>query len=94
VQVQVPAAAGTTTVPAEQAARAAVPQSAPQVAGRSRCRPRRRAAPGGGSARAIPFARLLGPLLVVLVWWAASALRYLDPRILPPSTAAAPCEPC
>jgi sulfonate transport system permease protein len=39
---------------------------------------RRRLGPG----RAIPFARLLGPVLVVAVWWAASALHYLDPRIL------------
>nr|WP_103890572.1 ABC transporter permease [Actinacidiphila yanglinensis] len=39
---------------------------------------RRRLGPG----RAVPFARLLGPVLVVAVWWAASAGRYLDPRIL------------
>jgi sulfonate transport system permease protein len=39
---------------------------------------RRRLGPG----RAIPFARLTGPVLVVLVWWAASASGYLDPRIL------------
>jgi sulfonate transport system permease protein len=39
---------------------------------------RRRLGPG----RAIPFARLAGPVLVVLIWWAASASGYLDPRIL------------
>ena len=39
---------------------------------------RRRLGPG----RAIPFGRLLGPVLVVAAWWAASDLRYLDPRIL------------
>ncbi|WP_333767923.1 ABC transporter permease [Streptomyces sp. IBSBF 2435] len=39
---------------------------------------RRRLGPG----RAIPFARLTGPALVVLIWWAASASGYLDPRIL------------
>jgi sulfonate transport system permease protein len=30
----------------------------------------------------VPFGRLLGPLLLVALWWAASALHYLDPRIL------------
>lgn len=39
---------------------------------------RRRLGPG----KAIPFARLTGPVLVVAVWWAASASGYLDPRIL------------
>jgi sulfonate transport system permease protein len=39
---------------------------------------RRRLGPG----RSIPFGRLIGPVLVVAVWWAASALHYLDPRIL------------
>lgn len=39
---------------------------------------RRRLGPG----RAVPFARLTGPALVVLIWWAASASGYLDPRIL------------
>lgn len=39
---------------------------------------RRRLGPG----RAIPFARLTGPAVLVLVWWASSALGYLDPRIL------------
>lgn len=39
---------------------------------------RRRLGPG----KAIPFGRLLGPVLVVVIWWAASASGYLDPRIL------------
>jgi sulfonate transport system permease protein len=39
---------------------------------------RRRLGPG----RAVPFGRLLGPVLVVALWWASSALGYLDPRIL------------
>jgi sulfonate transport system permease protein len=47
---------------------------------------RRRLGPG----KAVPFGRLLGPLLLVAVWWAASALHYLDPRILSgPGTVAA-----
>ncbi|MGC4945813.1 ABC transporter permease [Streptomyces sp. DT224] len=45
------------------------------------------AAPSGtrrrlGPGRAVPFGRLIGPVLVVAVWWAASATGYLDPRIL------------
>lgn len=39
---------------------------------------RRRLGPG----KAVPFARLAGPVLLVLLWWASSALGYLDPRIL------------
>ncbi|MGW1814849.1 ABC transporter permease [Streptomyces sp. NPDC002125] len=39
---------------------------------------RRRLGPG----RALPFGRLIGPVLLVLAWWAASASGYLDPRIL------------
>ncbi|MFJ8859153.1 ABC transporter permease [Streptomyces sp. NPDC102451] len=39
---------------------------------------RRRLGPG----RALPFGRLIGPALLVFVWWAASASGYLDPRIL------------
>ncbi|MGC5341442.1 ABC transporter permease [Streptomyces sp. DT171] len=39
---------------------------------------RRRLGPG----RALPFGRLIGPVLVVAVWWAASASGHLDPRIL------------
>lgn len=47
---------------------------------------RRRLAPGP----ALPFGRLLGPLLLVAVWWGASGLHYLDPRILSgPGTVAA-----
>lgn len=38
----------------------------------------RRRLPG----RAIPFGRLIGPVLVVSLWWFASAIGYLDPRIL------------
>jgi sulfonate transport system permease protein len=36
-----------------------------------------------GRGASIPFGRLLGPLLVVAVWWAASAAGGLDPRKLP-----------
>ncbi|MCX5417523.1 ABC transporter permease [Streptomyces sp. NBC_00059] len=39
---------------------------------------RRRLGPG----RALPFGRMIGPVLLVLAWWAASASGYLDPRIL------------
>ncbi|MFI5628598.1 ABC transporter permease [Streptomyces sp. NPDC051664] len=39
---------------------------------------RRRLGPG----RSLPFGRLIGPVLVVAVWWGASAVGYLDPRIL------------
>ncbi|NED91635.1 ABC transporter permease [Streptomyces sp. SID11233] len=39
---------------------------------------RRRLGPG----RAVPFGRLIGPVLVVALWWSASAIGYLDPRIL------------
>ncbi|MEU1495248.1 ABC transporter permease [Streptomyces sp. NPDC005775] len=39
---------------------------------------RRRLGPGRG----IPFGRLIGPVLVVSLWWFASAIGYLDPRIL------------
>jgi sulfonate transport system permease protein len=38
----------------------------------------------------VPFARLAGPVLLVLLWWASSALGYLDPRVLSgPGTVAA-----
>src|SRR5438270_4122002 len=40
---------------------------------------RRRLGPG----RPIPYGRVFGPLLVVGLWWAASAGGLLDPRILP-----------
>lgn len=39
---------------------------------------RRRLGPG----RAVPFGRLIGPVLVIALWWSASAVGYLDPRIL------------
>nr|WSW65985.1 ABC transporter permease [Streptomyces sp. NBC_00995] len=39
---------------------------------------RRRLGPG----RAVPFGRLTGPVLVIALWWLASATGYLDPRIL------------
>ncbi|MFI0900975.1 ABC transporter permease [Streptomyces sp. NPDC020983] len=64
---------GARTVPAS--GRAAAP--APARGGGAPAR-RRRLGPG----RAVPFARLAGPALLVLVWWASSALGYLDPRIL------------
>ncbi|MEU7011210.1 ABC transporter permease [Streptomyces sp. NPDC046332] len=41
-------------------------------------RRRRRLGPG----RSVPFGRLLGPALLILAWWAASAAGVLDPRIL------------
>lgn len=40
--------------------------------------PRRRLGPG----RAVPFGRLIGPALVIALWWFVSAIGYLDPRIL------------
>jgi sulfonate transport system permease protein len=64
------------------------PLSAPPAAVRAPASAARRTAPVSGTrrrlgpGRAIPFGRLLGPALVVAVWWAASELRYLDPRIL------------
>ncbi|MEU7038564.1 ABC transporter permease [Streptomyces sp. NPDC046237] len=41
-------------------------------------RRRRRLGPG----RPVPFGRLLGPALLIVAWWAASAAGVLDPRIL------------
>ncbi|MGW7284384.1 ABC transporter permease [Streptomyces sp. NPDC054847] len=35
-----------------------------------------------GPGRGIRFGRLLGPALLIAVWWAASAGGFLDPRIL------------
>ncbi|MCX5228863.1 ABC transporter permease [Streptomyces sp. NPDC006553] len=55
---------------------AATPATVP--VSRSGIRRRRRLGPG----RSVPFGRLLGPVLVVALWWAASAAGYLDPRIL------------
>ncbi|SEC11251.1 sulfonate transport system permease protein [Streptomyces sp. 2131.1] len=56
--------------PVKSAAPAVAPASAPKT--------RRRLGPG----RAVPFGRLIGPVLVIALWWAASATGYLDPRIL------------
>lgn len=36
-----------------------------------------------GPGRPIPYGRVLGPLVVVGLWWAASAAGLFDPRILP-----------
>ncbi|MDX2564036.1 ABC transporter permease [Streptomyces sp. TX20-6-3] len=55
---------------------AAAPATVP--VSRSGTQRRRRLGPG----RSVPFGRLLGPVLVVALWWAASAAGYLDPRIL------------
>ncbi|NUS15742.1 MAG: ABC transporter permease [Streptomyces sp.] len=69
-------------VKAAPAGTAAAPVTAPPA----RAATRRRLGPG----RAIPFARLTGPVLLVVLWWASSALGYLDPRILSgPGTVAA-----
>lgn len=45
---------------------------------RSPGRNRRRLGPG----RPVRFGRLLGPVLLVTLWWTASALGVLDPRVL------------
>ncbi|WP_329029632.1 ABC transporter permease [Streptomyces sp. NBC_01423] len=55
-----------------------VKPAAPAVAPASAPKTRRRLGPG----RAVPFGRLIGPVLVIALWWAASATGYLDPRIL------------
>ncbi|MFF1957809.1 ABC transporter permease [Streptomyces sp. NPDC058220] len=57
---------------AEKAAVSAAKAAAPARRGRRRL----------GPGRSVPFGRLLGPALLVAVWWAASALGALDPRIL------------
>ncbi|MEU3477688.1 ABC transporter permease [Streptomyces sp. NPDC033754] len=62
--------------PAARKPAAATPATAP--VSRSGLRRRRRLGPG----RSVPLGRLLGPALVVALWWAASAAGYLDPRIL------------
>jgi sulfonate transport system permease protein len=36
-----------------------------------------------GPGRPIPYGRILGPIVVLAAWWAASAAGLLDPRILP-----------
>jgi sulfonate transport system permease protein len=70
-----PPAAGTvTTTGAATAAGAATAGTGARPATARR----RRLGPG----RAIPFARLTGPVVLVLVWWLSSATGYLDPRIL------------
>ncbi|NKI44304.1 ABC transporter permease [Streptomyces physcomitrii] len=51
--------------------------AAPAESARQGHRPRRL-----GPGRAVPFGRLIGPVLLVAVWWLSSALGYLDPRIL------------
>ncbi|MFJ8252783.1 ABC transporter permease [Streptomyces sp. NPDC094466] len=56
--------------PAEETAHRAVPAVARGT--------RRRLGPG----RPVPFGRLIGPVLLVALWWAASASGHLDPRIL------------
>ncbi|KQX14125.1 ABC transporter permease [Streptomyces sp. Root431] len=65
-----------TKPPAARKPAAATPATAP--VSRSGLRRRRRLGPG----RSVPLGRLLGPALVVALWWAASAAGYLDPRIL------------
>ncbi|MFJ6760836.1 ABC transporter permease [Streptomyces sp. NPDC091273] len=47
-----------------------------------RRRPAARKARRLGPGRGVPFGRLLGPALLIAVWWAASAAGVLDPRIL------------
>ncbi|MFJ5939365.1 ABC transporter permease [Streptomyces cinereoruber] len=79
--VRTPAATGTLVRPEEAAPaarKAAAPPPDASAPPRSGARRRRRLGPG----RAVPFGRLLGPVLLVAVWWAASAAGYLDPRIL------------
>lgn len=55
-----------------------VPRAAAEAAPASSRGTRRRLGPG----RSLPFGRLIGPVLLVAAWWAASASGYLDPRIL------------
>jgi sulfonate transport system permease protein len=77
--IDLPAAARPTvdTAPAE-APRTARTSRAPGSAAAPRRRVRR-LAPG----RRLPYARLLGPLLVLLIWSLGSAAGVLDPRTLP-----------
>ncbi|MEU1280810.1 ABC transporter permease [Streptomyces sp. NPDC005805] len=56
-----------------------VPEAPPRTGAR---RPARRRGRRLGPGRAVPFGRLLGPVLLVAAWWAASAAGWLDPRIL------------
>jgi sulfonate transport system permease protein len=53
------------------------PAAATRPASRA-VRPRRRLGPG----RPIPYGRAVGPVLLVAVWAAASALNLLDPRLI------------
>jgi sulfonate transport system permease protein len=36
-----------------------------------------------GPGRAVPYGRVLGPVVVLAAWWAASAGGLIDPRLLP-----------
>ncbi|MFD5085039.1 ABC transporter permease [Kitasatospora sp. NPDC058406] len=61
----------------------------PRAPGRSG-RPRRTHRPVGRPRRRIPFARALGPVLLLALWWVASATGLLDPQTLaPPADVAA-----
>ncbi|HEU5354354.1 MAG TPA: ABC transporter permease [Actinocrinis sp.] len=69
-------AAPSNTVPSNTASSTTAPAASTRLA-----RPRavRRLGPG----RRLPYARLLGPLLLLAVWSIASAAGVLDPRVLP-----------
>ncbi|MFI6418533.1 ABC transporter permease [Streptomyces sp. NPDC050842] len=67
-----------TKAPAAAGRKAAAAPPDAVAAHRTRVHRRRRLGPGRG----VPFGRLLGPALVIAVWWVASAVGYLDPRIL------------
>ncbi|MFE7326816.1 ABC transporter permease [Streptomyces sp. NPDC057565] len=69
---------GTTAPEAPDQPRRGVPAPAAGSAAAPARTTRRRLGPG----RSLPFGRLIGPVLVVAVWWGASAVGYLDPRIL------------
>src|SRR5690348_16892661 len=51
--------------------------------GVSAARPRRRRSRGLAPGRRIPYARLLGPVLLLGIWCLASGTGALDPRTLP-----------
>src|SRR3981189_807661 len=55
----------------------------PRTAGIPPTPPRRVRLRRLGPGRRIPYGRVLGPLLVLAIWSASSALRLLDPRVLP-----------
>ncbi|WP_328942387.1 ABC transporter permease [Streptomyces sp. NBC_00250] len=83
VRTRVPAAAPATPREADgtkppEARKPAAATPATLPVSRSGIQRRRRLGPG----RSVPFGRLLGPVLVVALWWAASAAGHLDPRIL------------